>query len=49
MLGTIHFARALGIGRWWFALSAPLALFRVGELTLSMLFFLYWKFTGQGL
>lgn len=49
LLSTIHFAKILGIGRWWFALSAPVALFRVGEFILTMLFFLYWRISGKGL
>lgn len=47
--GTVHFASRVPVKRWWFALSTPVALFRVGESILLMLFFLYWRLTGQGL
>jgi len=49
LFGTVHFAKSSGIGRWWFALSAPVALFRVGEFIFAMLFFLYWRLSGQEL
>lgn len=40
---TVYFAKELGWGRWWVALTAPLALFRAAE---SLLIFAIWKVRG---
>jgi hypothetical protein len=40
---TVHFAKAIGWGRWWVALTGPFALFHVFELLLMVLF---WKLGG---
>ena len=46
---NVYYAPLAGIKRWWLALSAPVALFRVAEVLLMIVFFIYWRLSGRGL
>ncbi len=35
--GTVYFGKSSGYGRWWLALTAPIALYRIGWLIFAMI------------
>jgi hypothetical protein len=49
LAANVYYAGLIGTRWWWLALSAPVALFRVAEFLLMLVFFMYWRLSGRGL